>query len=211
MTSNISCKDLDALLAEGDEVSLQAAARHAAGCAECRKALDASNDISAVARTMRATWPSDTLWPRIERALAERQRPRRSSFHAWQIAAAVVLLAALGALAWYADRRTRADEYNRVILQRAALEDVERTERDHLAAIDRLEKLAEPALDRSASPLMVRYKEKLMLLDDAIAECQSGIDVNRKNAALRRQLLSVYGEKQRTLQEVLREESHETR
>ena len=47
-----------------------------------------------------------------------------------------------------------------------------------------------------------------MLLDDAIAECQANIDRNRQNAHLRRQLLAIYTEKQRTLQEVLREESH---
>jgi len=58
---------------------------------------------------------------------------------------------------------------------------------------------------------MVSYKEKLMLLDDAIAECQAGVRVNRQNAQLRRQLLSIYTEKQRTLQDVLREEAHESR
>ena len=46
-----------------------------------------------------------------------------------------------------------------------------------------------------------------MLLDDAIAECQAGIDQNRNNAHLRKQLLAVYSEKQRTLQDVLREDN----
>ena len=55
---------------------------------------------------------------------------------------------------------------------------------------------------------MVSYKEKLVLLDDAIAECQTNIEHNRKNAHLRGQLLAIYGEKQRTLQDVLREDSH---
>jgi pimeloyl-ACP methyl ester carboxylesterase len=210
MTANISCKDLDALLAEGDEVSLHAAARHAEGCAACRALLDDFDDISATARSMRVTWPSDTLWPRIERALAAQPQPRRHS-PVWQIAAAVLLLVALGAAALVAERRSRDDAFNRVILQRAAVEEVERTERDHLAAIDRLEKLAEPGLQSAQSPLMVRYKEKLMLLDDAIAECEAGVRINRQNAQLRRQLLSVYSEKQRTLQDILREESHESR
>jgi hypothetical protein len=47
-----------------------------------------------------------------------------------------------------------------------------------------------------------------MLLDDAIAECETVIQKNRNNAHLRKQLLTMYSEKQRTLQDVLREESH---
>ncbi len=47
-----------------------------------------------------------------------------------------------------------------------------------------------------------------MLLDEAIAECQSNIDQNRQNAHLRKQLLSMYSDKQQTLQDVLREDSH---
>ena len=43
------------------------------------------------------------------------------------------------------------------------------------------------------------------MLDDAIAECQTAIDKNRQNAYLRTQLLTMYSEKQRTLQDVLRE------
>src|SRR5207237_305070 len=78
-------------------------------------------------------------------------------------------------------------------------------------ASDRVEKLAEPKLEQAQSPLMVSYKEKLMLLDDAIADCRTAIRTNRQNANLRRQLLSIYTEKQRTLQDVLREESHESR
>ena len=55
---------------------------------------------------------------------------------------------------------------------------------------------------------MVSYREKLMLLDDAIKECQTNIERNRQNAHLRRQLLAIYSEKQRTLQDVLREDNH---
>ena len=87
---------------------------------------------------------------------------------------------------------------------------MEKAEQQHVAAIDHLEKLAEPKLDTPDTPLMVSYKEKLMLLDDAIAECQKGIESNRNNAHLRKQLLAIYSEKQRTLQDVLREGNHAT-
>ena len=167
------------------------------------------DEISAAARTMHATWSSDSLLPRIQRAIdAEHRRER---FQLWQLAAAVTILAALAALGWYAQRRVRENEFNQAILQRSALDQVERAERDHVAAIDRMEKLAEPKLEQSVSPLMVSYKEKLMLLDDAIADCRTAIRTNRQNANLRRQLLSIYTEKQRTLQDVLREEAHESR
>jgi hypothetical protein len=85
---------------------------------------------------------------------------------------------------------------------------VERAERAHVAAIDKLENLAETKLDDPESPLMISYKEKLMLLDDAIDECQANIDQNRQNAHLRKQLLAMYMEKQQTLHDVLREDSH---
>lgn len=171
---------------------------------------DELDEISAAARTLHATWSSDSLLPRIQRAI-ERERRSAAAHVWWQIAAAAVILAALGALGWYAQRRVHENEFNQKILQDAALEQVERAEREHVAAIDRLEKVAGPKLEQSQSPLMVSYKEKLMLLDDAIAECQAGIRTNRQNAHLRRQLVSIYSEKQRTLQDVLREESHESR
>ncbi|HKS24301.1 MAG TPA: hypothetical protein VJZ76_15985 [Thermoanaerobaculia bacterium] len=168
------------------------------------------DEISAIARGMHATWSSDSLLPRIQRAIAREER-RQPSWHVWQLAAAAVLLIAMASLGWYAQRRVREQEFNQAILQRTALDDVERAERGHVAAIDQLEKVAGPKLEQSKSPLMVSYKEKLMLLDDAIAECQAGIRMNRQNGHLRRQLLSIYSEKQRTLQDVLREEAHENR
>jgi hypothetical protein len=50
------------------------------------------------------------------------------------------------------------------------------------------------------------YREKLLLLDSAIAECRDRIDRNRFNARLRRELLSLYQEKQLTLQQVMKED-----
>jgi hypothetical protein len=85
---------------------------------------------------------------------------------------------------------------------------VESAERAHVAAIHRLEQLASPSLEDPATPLMVSYKAKLLLIDDAINECESVIQQNRNNAQLRKQLLAMYSEKQRTLQDVLREEKH---
>jgi hypothetical protein len=58
-----------------------------------------------------------------------------------------------------------------------------------------------------ASPLLARYREKLRLLDAAIATCRAQLDRNRFNAHLRRELLSMYQEKRRTLQQLMEQET----
>ncbi len=203
----ITCNDLDNLLLEGDAFSMEQAAKHAAECAACREQLDSWADITRTAHTMREEWRNDMLWPRIERTLAAEKRQRTTS-RLWQIAASLILLVGIGTASWYALQTRRNAAFDQAILRVSALDDVERAERAHVAAINRLEKVAEPKLQHDDSPLMISYKEKLMVLDDAIAECQANIDRNRQNAHLRRELLAIYSEKQRTLQEVLREGNH---
>ena len=199
----IKCTDIDHLLMEGDELALATAAKHAEGCAACAGKLADWNDISATARGMRAAWDNDMLWPRVERAIARERR--RGWTQLWQVAAALAIFVGLAGVIWYT---VGIVDFDSAILRASAVDEVEQAERLHVAAIDRLEKLAEPRLETPETPLMVSYKEKLMLLDDAIAECQTGIERNRNNAHLRKQLLAIYSEKQRTLQEVLREETN---
>jgi len=202
----ITCEQLDDLLLEGDPFSLQAAARHAQSCEACMQKLADWNEISSTARDLHATWDNDLLWPRIERAIRDERRSTRT--RVWQIAAAILLLAAMGATVWIAQRRLHAADFDRDILKVSAVDEVERAEKAHINAINHLETLASAKLDQPSTPLMVSYKEKLMMLDDAIAECQTAIDKNRQNAYLRTQLLTMYSEKQRTLQDVLREENN---
>ena len=72
-----------------------------------------------------------------------------------------------------------------------------------MKAIDTLASEAKPQLDTPASPLMVSYQEKLIMLDSAIKELRMEAGLNPSNAHLRYQLLAMYQEKQATLQEVL--------
>lgn len=206
---NTRCERIDDLLLAGDALSLAAAEQHANACDACRDKLASWNEISDVARGLRADWQNDMLWPRIERAL--RNERAHSRMQRWQIAAAVLVFAMLGGIAWFAHVRTEQKQFDRVILRETALEQVEKAEQAHIAAINQLETVAAPKLEKDDSPLMVSYKEKLMLLDDAIAECHKNIDSNRQNAHLREQLLTMYSEKQHTLQDVLKEENHEIR
>ena len=205
----MTCEEFDALLLEGDEASMASAARHARDCATCGERLDDWNDISATAKSLHATWRNDMLWPRIDRALRQETRSAQTRF--WQIAAAVVLTIGIGGGTWYAvNERAEQRAFDRAILRDQALQKVEQAERAHIAAINYLEKVASSKLDDPATPLLVSYKEKLMLLDDAIAECEAVIQQNRNNAHLRKQLLAMYSDKQRTLEDVLREEPHVT-
>jgi hypothetical protein len=199
----IDCKDLDNLLLEGDPFSMQQAAEHAANCAPCMQTLTGWNEISATASGMQQTWKSDMLWPRIERSI--RQEQRRSRANWWQIAAAILLVTGIGVFALVAHRRAQRTEFDESILRVAVVDEVERAEKAHVAAIARLEQMTDAKLENASTPLMVSYKEKVMMLDDAIAECQSNIRHNRQNAHLRKQLLAMYSEKQRTLQEIARE------
>lgn len=204
----IQCEQLDDLLLDATPQSMELAARHAAQCAACAEMLAAWNDLSTTAGSMRKDWPSDLLWPRIERSLRAERKPALPRW-LWQVAAALVLTTGLGATMFYAVReQTRDAAFDHTILRLTALDEVERAERAHVDAIENLEQLTEAKLDAAETPLMISYKEKLMLLDDAIAECRANVDGNQQNAHLRRQLLAMYTDKQQTLQDVLREESN---
>jgi hypothetical protein len=83
------------------------------------------------------------------------------------------------------------------------LRDVERAELVYAKSIGRLSAATTPSLDQSAAPVAAVYREKLALLDSAIAELKSNVAANRYNVYLQNQLASLYREKQKTLQEWL--------
>jgi hypothetical protein len=198
---------IDDLLLEGDQVSMRAAAEHAATCASCAETLASWNEMSSTAKSLHATWQSDMLLPRIQRAVREEKQTSRRRFA--QIAAAILITVGAGTGVWHiVDQRQDEKAFRQRILQESAVDQVEQAEKAHLAAIDQLAKIADPKLEDAHSPLMVNYKEKLVLIDDAIAECEANIQHNRQNAHLRRQLLAMYSEKQKTLQDVVRESSN---
>jgi hypothetical protein len=112
----------------------------------------------------------------------------------------------LGALAAVLMGRTKQPAtYDRWVLQEAALQEVEKSEKAYVESIERLETLVEPGLRAAHSPVAMNYREKLLLLDQAIAECEAEIRSNRRNTYVRKQLLSMYSEKQRTLQQLVQE------
>ena len=74
-----------------------------------------------------------------------------------------------------------------------------------MQAIDKLATEAKPQLANSETPLMASYREKLFVLDSAIGDLRAQAAQNPSNAHLRFELLAMYQEKQRTLEEIVEE------
>lgn len=212
------CRDLERALATGEPELLAAVEEHAQGCAACARELAEWRAIAAAAPALRKTWPSPDLWPQIRQGLAEEsQRPAEASAGGSWLrllpAAAIVALFAIATAGLWVFRDSGGREplatpwqtTKDPLLTERAVDDVEAAEETYLASIEKLSRLAEPRLAASTSPVMLNYREKLALLDSAIADLRSGIEENRYNTHLRRELLAAYREKQQTLQNLMKE------
>jgi hypothetical protein len=91
------------------------------------------------------------------------------------------------------------------LLKSKTLVEVEHAESVYVQAIDKLAADAKPQLENPATPLMANYREKILVLNSAIDELRAQTRQNPSNAHLRYELLAMYQEKQRTLEEVLEE------
>jgi len=212
------CRRFEKMTRRGDPQRWRELEAHAQTCAECRQRLDMWREIEQAAPTLKKTWESPDLWQRIESAIvrsspseAPPPAPARPRF-AWlplAAAAALFLVAMIGLQVFRPSLGERelltARSYKDPLLTENALSDVERSEQRYVAAIDRLSRLAQPKLKEPATPLLVSYREKLLLLDGAIADLRTQLDQNRFNTHLRRELLAMYQEKQRTLEQVVGE------
>jgi hypothetical protein len=215
---NVNCEDRERIFLESTPEEWQALEQHALTCAACAEELRAWKQLSVAAAELRDYQESPALWSRIESSLREQQSAaaargsRRRFFdfvphfsHVWQMALAgamVVTLAVSGGYL-YTHRSTAGPvATNNRLLKSGALAEVERTERDYMAAIDKLASDAQPQLSQE-TPLMASYREKLLVVDGAITELRAQAGENPSNAHLRYQLLAMYQEKQQTLQDVL--------
>jgi hypothetical protein len=211
-----TCADLEAALRGDDEPLVLAFRRHAETCAACREELALWEAISAAAPWLRKDWPSPGL---AERIRADLRVPGRAR---WRPSATVLLPLAAAAclvLAFFGWRLSPSpdrpvvsvpsiDPAARRLLTEQALDDVERAQDAYVQAIASLQKLADPRLADPDSAVVAAYREKLLVLDAAIDECRAQAERNRFNAHLRLELLSIYQEKQRTLESLLREDPH---
>ena len=214
-----ACARFEQWLDGGGEPGTAALETHAASCEECRRRLDLWNEIGRAAPALRRRWESPELWTRIEQGMqsAPQAAPeipkRRGVRREWlPLAAAAVLfvVATIGLQVFrpsLGERELLASRsLNRPLLTEDALSDVEKSERRYVDSIERLSRLAQPKLENPATPLLVAYREKLLLLDGAITDVRAQLDQNRFNTHLRKELLAMYQEKQHTLEQVVREE-----
>jgi hypothetical protein len=214
---NVTCNDRDRIFEDGADADWAALEAHAASCAKCAEELRAWKSLSLAARELRDYTPSPNLWPRIKRALEEAARnPKRSDPKSWLsflpdfslgwqtgLAGAFVLILTISAGLVYFRHRPDSGADDKSLLKSQALKDVESAETAYEKAIDKLAGKAKPQLEDPTTPLLANYHEKLLVLDSAIADLRAQAGMNPSNAQLRYQLLAMYQEKQRTLQEVL--------
>jgi hypothetical protein len=212
-----SCRDLEKVL-RGDSPELEAAfEEHASGCAACARELAEWKRISAGAAALKKRWSSPELWLAIRQSLAEEsQRAPEARSGSWTrllpgFAIAALFVIAMSGLWVFRNSRGREPLMSQwqttkdPLLTERAVDEVEAAERQYLSSIENLSRMAEPRLARATSPVMLNYREKLALLDSAIADLKSGIAENRFNTHLRRELLAMYREKQQTLQNLMKE------
>jgi hypothetical protein len=174
-------------------------------------------ELSIAARSLHREWDSPALWPAIEAGIrhVEAGLQTRREPHAmgrWKaLAAAAVIAVTLAPSSWLGWRwfmlAPKPDEGARQqqreqLLTEDALAAIEASEAKYIEAIDELTRLTAPRLDMPDSPLLVNLQERLTIIDAAIAEYRAEIASNRFNAHLRRQLLWVYQEKRRTLEQI---------
>jgi hypothetical protein len=216
---NVNCNDRDRILEDGTPAEWAALEGHTASCANCAEELRAWRSLSMAATKLRDYSESPALWRDIRQSLAEqgadadrqmRHRNWRSLLPnlslSWQAAAAAafVLLLMLSA-DWLMRPPTKSPQQSTGLLKSKALADVEIAESAYVQAINKLATEAKPQLASSDGPLMANYREKLFVLDSAIDDLRAQAGQNPSNAHLRYELLAMYQEKQRTLEEIVEE------
>jgi len=215
---NVTCSDQERIFEDGTSAEWTALEAHAASCPLCAEEVRAWKSLGVAAEELRDYSDSPLLWARIERALAEdaerrTQRGQRWSWFSrlprfslgWQtaLAGAFVLLLAISGGWIYIHQPVAPVDKDKLLLRSSALKQVESAETAYERAIDKLATETKPQLENPATPLLANYHEKLLVLDSAIADLRAQAGLNPSNAQLRYQLLAVYQEKQRTLEEVL--------
>lgn len=215
----ISCSDRERALTSGEPDLFAAFEAHAQSCRACALELAAWRRVAEAGPSLRKAWDSPQLWPAIHQRLAEEsQTPAARKPHRpwlrWLPAAAMAALFGIAAAGLLVFRNSGGrdplvahwETTKDPILADSAASEVEDAEKTYVESIEKLSRLAEPKLLAASTPLELNYREKIAVLDTAIADLRASIEQNRYNTHLRRELLAAYREKQKTLQELMKEE-----
>lgn len=218
------CGDLDRAL--GAPELMPEAKEHLKTCAKCRSELRLWNNISGEARGMHEEWESPKLWERIEAAIEQEPKPKKRVPNGWSarrwtllaVAASCILTA--GLFVYQREtvqtpsvqpQKTEApipnaaagNAANADFLTDQALKEVEQREQAYRDSIEKLSRLAQSKLAKTPPALAVNYREKLLLIDSAIADTRATLEHNQFNVRLQADLAGLYREKQLTLQELV--------
>ena len=200
----LQCSDLERALRTPELMPDMRA--HAETCVSCAAELYLWEEISRVAPQLREEWESPFLWHRIQATLAAEPGPRRR-VPVWRWALALGAACAVVVMAAMMMHPGNGGAQAHDLLTEKALSEVQQAESAYAKSIGKLAELASRDIQQSSSPLASAYREKLTLLDAAIAEARATVEQNRYNTYLRAELASLYQEKQKTLEEWLRHEN----
>src|SRR5262249_11235310 len=159
------CSRFEEATRRDDPAAWQALLAHAAECADCREEIAAWDAISSAAPSLKKSWESPELWPRIATAMAEEpvgtDRSAGRGRRPWTplaVAAALFVIAMVGRQVFQPqfgqhELLTPRSLPKAPLLEENTLNDVEKSEQQYVASIERLSRLAEPRLSQSDSPL----------------------------------------------------------
>jgi hypothetical protein len=217
---NIDCKALERIFENGTPEEWAALEQHGTSCPPCAEEIRAWQSLSVTAKEMRDYSDAPELWTRIESALTKESAHSSKKKEGWDwllswqmapigwrtiAAGAFVLLLTISAGWLYLRGGGNPQTHSPTLLRSKALNEVERTQTAYVQAIEKLAAEAKPQLDNPSTQLLSSYREKLLLIDSAIDDLRAQEGNNPSNAHLRYQLLSMYQEKQRTLEGILEE------
>lgn len=222
----MSCKKFEKY--EVGKISSAKFERHTRECTICQEKIRLDERLMSLARSL-ADKPmhAPQLWARIEEdlrkekekgslprekerlqsraaekeALASRLRAMRFKLLPLVSAAAAVLVAA--GLGVYFGFKALSSPPSSGVLERQALARVEKIEREHIKAIEELEKKALPKMASLDLEMMLLYRDKLETIDAQIERCKEALALNPANAHIRRYLLAALQDKKGTLAELL--------
>lgn len=200
---SFTCNDLEQALRDS-ELPAEAQA-HAQLCEDCRERIELWTQISDIAPRLREEWETPTLWPQIQHKLETAPKAGRPA-RIWQLALAAAAVLVFGAvlLRTLPIRQIAAPPSDGTFLNADTLREVQEAEQAYVRAIEKLSMNAEATLREASTPLAAAYREKLLLLDSAIADLKAGVEANRYDAYVQTQLASLYQTKQKTLEEWLK-------